>query len=323
MLNDLKFCAGAVAKKDFVPSLLHFRIANGHIYGFNGQLAISTPTDLQVTCVPKAASLIKAMEKVDDNVELVLNLTQTGKLSVKSGRFRVYIECIEDNDIAQIEPSGVMIPLPVGLLHTLNILQPFISVDASRPWSRGILLRGQSAFATNNIVLLEHWLPYVFPSNINIPAEAVKEIIRIGIEPSHVQLDDRSVTFHYPNGAWIRTGLGVTEWPDLAKVLERSCNPKPIPHGYFDALRRLDAFADKSNQFFMRGGTIATHNIEGEGACVDLDDFGGIGSYLIKQMAHLDGVAVWIDFSLYPGPCIFYGNMIRGAIIGQRMSDPI
>ena len=322
MLNDLKFAAGAIARKDFVPSLTHFRIADGRIYGFNGLLAISTPTDLAVSCVPKAASLIKAMEKVDEGTELVLNLTQAGKLSIKAGRFRVYVECIEEKDaIPAVTPAGAMIALPGGLVQVFEKLQPFVSVDASRPWSRGILLRGQSAFATNNIVLIEHWLPYVFPHDVNIPAEAVREIIRIGMEPTHMQIEERAVTFHYASGAWLRTGVGALEWPDLAKVLERPCNTQPVPEGFFDGLRRLDAFADKTNRVYLRGGTLATHMEEGEGACVDLDDFGGTGCYNLKQLVHLENAATEIDLSLYPGPCIFFGGMIRGAIIGQRMVD--
>ena len=322
MLNDLKFAAGAIAKKDFVPSLTHFRIADGRIYGFNGAMAISTPTDLTVSCVPKAASLIKAMEKVEAGVELVLNLTAAGRLGVKAGTFRAYVECLPDDEaVPKIEPAGEIIQLAGGLLPVLEIVQPFISVDASRPWSRGVLLRGQSAFATNNIVLIEHWLPFVFPIDINIPAEAVKEMIRIGLEPTHMQLEERAVTFHYSTGAWLRTGLGAIEWPDLGRVLDRPCDAKMIPPAFFDGARKLDAFADKTNRLYLRGGTLATHEQEGEGAAVDLPDFGGVGCHYLKQMVALEGVAVTIDLSLYPGPCTFYGDMLRGAIVGLRMGD--
>ncbi len=319
MLNDLKFAAGAIAKKDFVPSLTHFRITGGRIYGFNGQLAISTPTDLAVTCVPKAAPLVKAMEKVDPGTELVLNLTATGRLGIKAGAFRAYVECIPDDAaVPQVEPAGEMIPLPPGLLAVLETVQPFVSVDASRPWSRGVLLRGQSAFATNNIVLIEHWLPFVFPRDINVPAEAVKEMIRIGLEPTHMQIEERAVTFHYASGAWLRTALGITEWPDLGKVLDRPCNPIPIPAGFFEGTRKLDAFADKTNRIYFRGGTLSTTETEGEGACYDLEDFGGVGCHYIKQVLALEGVAQTLDFKMFPSPCIWFGNMVRGAIVGIR-----
>lgn len=324
MLNDLKFVAGAIAKKDFVPSLQYFRIDNNRIYAFNGTMAISTPTDLAVTCVPKAAQLIKAIEKLPDDKTVILNLTAANKLSIKSGKFRVYVECIDDDgSLPQVSPQGAMAPLPKGLVDVLEKLYPFVSVDASRPWSRGVLLRGQSAFATNNIVLIEHWLPLAFPSPINLPAEAVRELIRIGVDPTHIQVDEGAVTFHYASGAWLRTQLGSVEWPDLARVLDRPHDAQPVHPEFFDSVRRLSEFADKTNRLFLRGGTLATHADEGVGACVDLDDFGGVGCHYLKPMASLDGVAKSIDFGLYPGPCLFFGELLRGAIVGLRVNEPV
>ena len=322
MLNDLKLVAGAVARKDFAPALTFFRIKNGHIYGFNGSLAISTPTDLAVTAIPKAAVFIKAVEKIPENTNIVLNLTAAGKLSVKAGNFRAYVECLDDETLYPgVEPAGELVPLPGGLLPVLRKIAPFMGIDASRPWARGVLLRGQSAFATNNNVLVEHWLPIVFPSPLILPSDAVKEMIRIDVEPAAIQLEAQAVTFHYPNGAWLRTALAIGEWPDLARVLDRQCSPKPFVDGFFDAVHRLDAFTDKTNRLYLRGGTLATSEHEGDGAAVDLEDFGGVGCYYLAQMARLEDVALQIDFSLYPGPALFFGDMLRGAIIGMRMQE--
>lgn len=317
MLNDLKFVQGAVAKKDFVPALTHFHIEDGHIYGFNGILAISTPTDLAVTATPKAAAFVKAVERIPEGEEVVLNLTDTGRLSVKAGRFRAYVECHEDSaNVVRVRPGGDYVELPPGLLPVLRTIAPFMGIDATRPWAMGALLRGQSAFATNNIVLIEHWLPIVFPSDLIIPAEAIKEMIRIGTEPVGIQVEAAAVTFHYPNGAWLRTQLVIGEWPDLARVLDTPSNPAPVPEDFFTELRRLDAFTGKENKIFLRGGVLATSATEGDGALVELDDFGGVGVHFISQMLKLEDVATSIDFSTWPRPCAFFGDMLRGAIIG-------
>lgn len=324
MLNDLKFVAGAVAKKDFVPALQFFRIKDGSIRSFNGTVAISTPTDLAVTAVPKGASFIKAIENIPDGKEIVLNLTAAGRLSVKSGNFRAYVECLADEGtFPDVSPSGALVPLPNKLLAVLQKVAPFMSVDASRPWSRGVLLRGQSALATNNIVLIEHWIPLAFPVPLIIPADAVKEILRIGLEPSAVQVSDTSITFHYPSGAWLLSSLVAGEWPDLTKILDKPSNAKPFVDGFFDGVNRLDAFTDKTGRLYLNGGTLTTSENESDGAAVDLEDFGGIGCHFLPQLSKLDGVATEIDFSLYPGPCLFFGNDLRGAIIGLRMNDSV
>lgn len=320
MLNDLKFVQGAVARKDYVPALTHFHIADGAIFGFNGILAISTPTDLAVKASPKGAQFVKAVERVPEGTEIVLNLTEAGRLSIKAGPFRAYVECHEDAEqYVRIEPEGDYAEMPPGLLDVLKKLSPFMGEDATRPWARGVLLRGQSGFATNNIVLVEHWLPLVFPDELILPAEAVKELIRVGIDPTGIQLATRSVTFHYPNGSWIRTARIDGEWPDLAKVLNVEHNAAPIPDEFFAAVKRLDAFTTKENHIFLRGGVIATSATEGDGALMELDDFGGVGCHFLAQLIKLDGLVESIDFSAWPRPCLFFGGMLRGAIIGPRL----
>lgn len=319
MLNDLKFVQGAVAKKDYVPALTHFHIGEGRIYGFNGVLAISTPTDLAVTATPKAASFVKAVERIPDDQEVVLNLTETGRLSVKAGRFRAYVECHDDSSgTVKVAPAGELVPLAPGILPVLRVLAPFMGIDASRPWAMGILFKGQSAFATNNIVLVEHWLPMLFPTPMTIPAEAIKEMIRIGTDPTGIQLEERAVTFHYPNGAWLRTALFSTEWPDLSAVLDKPSNAVPFPDGFFDAVTRLDAFTGKENRLYLRPGIVATSPHEGDGALVEIDGLADEGVHFLGMMAKLSGVATSIDLSLWPSPCLFFGDMLRGAIIGMR-----
>lgn len=319
MLNDLKFVQGAVAKKDYVPALTHFHIGDGRIYGFNGVLAISTPTDLAVTATPKAVPFVKAIASVGDDQEVALNLTEAGRLSVKAGNFRAYVECHpDDSGIPRVAPAGELVPLPPGILAVMRVLEPFMGIDASRPWAMGILLKGQSAYATNNIILVEHWLPLVFPSPLTIPAEAVKEMLRIGIDPVGIQLEERAVTFHYPSGAWLRTSLFSTEWPDLARVLDVDHNAAPFPEGFFDGIKRLDAVTGKDNRLYLRGGIVATSPHDDDGALIELNDFNGIGCHFLGQMTRLEGVATTIDFSMWPGPCLFFGGMLRGAIIGLR-----
>lgn len=319
MLNDLKLVQGAIARKDYVPALTHFHIDNGRIYGFNGVLAISTPTDLEVTATPKAVPFVKAVERIPEDTEIVLNLTEAGRLSVKAGRFRVYVDCHEDSaGIVKVEPAGELVPMPPGILPILRTLAPIMGIDASRPWAMGVLFNGQSAFATNNIILVEHWLPIVFPTPMTIPAEAVKEMLRINVDPVAIQVEERAVTFHYPNGAWLRTALASSEWPSLSPILDRDCTPRPIPEGFFDAVNRLDVFAKEGNRLYLRPGIVATSPHDDDGALVEVDDLDSEGIYAVDMMKKLDGVATSIDLSMWPTPCLFFGDLLRGAIVGIK-----
>ena len=317
MLNALRFVQGAVAGKDFVPELCHFRIEGGTIRSYNGMLGMCCPINLDLDITPKATSFLKAIQTCKATTQL--HMTPTGKLSIKSGKFKAMVECIE-TPFPDAQPEGVEFALSGGLQPVLKALAPFIAEDASRPWARGILFRGQSAFATNNICLLEHWLTNLVPMDVNIPRSAVLELIRIGEEPTHMQLTDNSVTFHFSGNRWLRTQTYSTEWPDLSRILDEESNQVNIPTDLFEAVTDLSPFVDDLGRIFFTEGKVSTlQGEEGSGAIVEVEGIPAEGCYHFKQLLLLEKAIKTIDFSTYPAPCLFRGDFIRGAIIGFRV----
>ena len=111
MLEAIKFTRGAIAKKDFVAELTHFHIAKGRITGFNGMMALSAPIELDLDVRPKADTFAKALHACEDTV--TMHVTPTGRLSIKSGRFKALIECFPDEQAAApFTPAGW--PVDVG-----------------------------------------------------------------------------------------------------------------------------------------------------------------------------------------------------------------
>ena len=270
MLKELKFVQGAVAKKDFVPAMTHFRIEKGTVRSFNGNLAICSPIALDLECTPKAETLVKAISNCQE--EVVLSLTAKGRLKVHSGNFNAYIENIDDIT-THPEPSGKIVHTDgAKLLDAFQKIAAFVGNDAARPWTNGILLRDKSAFATNNVCLIEYWLGINIPFVVNIPGTAVKEVIRVGEPPSHLQLDDNSVTFHYEGGRWIRTQLYITQWPDMTKLLDQKCTRTPIDPRLYQALDSLQQFSDDLTRVHLKDGMLRTHlEVESGQAMTNLD----------------------------------------------------
>ena len=315
MLDSLKFVQGAVAKKDFVPELTHFRIQGGRIRGYNGMLGLSCPIALNLDVSPKAAPFIKAIQTCKDTIQL--HVTPTGRLSIKSGKFKALIECTTETSI-EIEPSGAIIERSNGFLKVLKTLFPLIAEDASRPWARGILFRNSSAFATNNVILAEAWLGYNFPVEINIPKAAIAELLRIGEEPEKMQVSEANVTFHFSGNRWLRTQAYTTEWPDLTKILNRESNQVKIQNELWEAVENLTPFTDELGRIFLSNDTISTGEDDSASATVDLLNNGLIGCFHFEQLRLLSKVAKTADFTSYPAPCLFQGDNIRGAIVGMR-----
>jgi DNA polymerase III sliding clamp (beta) subunit (PCNA family) len=316
MLKELKFVMGAVSKKDFIPEMTHFRIEKGHVRSFNGNLAICSPIPLDLVCTPKAEPLVKAIANCEE--EIVLSLTEKGRLRVHSGRFNAYIETI-DKATVHIEPAGEIVQINgTALLDAFQKISRFVGNDASRPWTNGILLRGQSAFATNNVCVIEYWLAIDIPFVINIPNTAIKEIVRVGEPPAYLQLSENSVTFHYEGGRWIRTQLYVSKWPDISRVLDQTSNPVAVDPRLYQALDSLSQFSDDLTRVYLRGGILFTHTEDEVGASFEVDGLGITGLYQIKMLRLLEGVAETADFTRYPEPVLFFGKNLRGAIVGMR-----
>jgi DNA polymerase III sliding clamp (beta) subunit (PCNA family) len=317
MLSALRFVQGAVAGKDFVPELCHFRIEGGTIRAYNGSLGLSSPIALDLDCSPKGIPFLKAIQTCR-NETTQLHMTPAGKLSIKSGKFKAFVEC-SNTPFPDTAIEGLEFALSGGLQPVLKVLAPFIAEDASRPWARGILFRGQSAFATNNICLLEHWLSNPIPKEVNIPRSAVTELIRIGEEPVRMQISDNAVTFHFEGNRWLRTQTYSTEWPDLTRILDQGSNQLPIPPALFEAVADLVPFVDDLGRIFFGDGKVSTERIEGVGASVDVEGILEGGCYHFKQLLLLEKAIKTVDFSTYPSPCLFQGDIVRGAIIGFRV----
>ena len=316
LVEALRFVQGAVAKKDFVAALTHFRIKDRTIVGSNGSMTLSSPIDLDLDIMPKATQFAKAIQTCQDTI--ALHMTAGGRLSIKSGRFKALVDCIPDG-FPESTPEGEHVLIPDGILKALKALNPFIADDASRPWARGILLRGSSAYATNNVVLMEYWLQAPSPVEINIPRSAVMEILRIGVEPISLQVCETSVTFHYPDKQWLKTQLYSTAWPDLGKVFDRPSTQAPIPAGLWDALEDLRPFTNKLNQVHFFDGKVSTSLESDEtGASSEVPGLQARAVFNLDYLLKLKGAAETIDLSAYPKPCMFFGDNVRGAIIGMR-----
>lgn len=315
MLTALKFVKGAVSTKDYVPALTHFHIAGGRIAGYNGKLCLSAPIALDVDCCPKAVPLVRAIEACEETAQL--HLTPSHKLAVRSGKFKAHVDTLPVGEFPDVQPEGVYVAIDDGLLDALRTLYTFIAEDASRPWATGVLLDGDTAIATNNVVMFEMWLGYHFPYRANLPRYAVKEMMRIGEKPTHMMLSDNSATFFYEGDRWLRTQLNSLEWPNVKDMLDGLdlASARPVPDGFFEALETLSSFTDEQNRVFLREGVLTTGE---EGASVDVPGVPAGGVFNLRMLRLLTGVATAIGFDAYPAPVPVLGPKVRGAIAGLR-----
>lgn len=306
---------GAVGKKNLLPHLTHFKIENGEIRSFNGVLALCSPIKLDINAVPNAITFYKAIQNCDENVTITMD--EDGKLAVGSGKRVVYVECV-GGETGHVEPEGDVIQLDdVDIVGTLKKVRPFIGDDASRPWSNGVLFDGKSAFATNNISIIEVWLDVPFPTKCVIPLVAIKEMIRIKDNPTHMQMTADSVTFHYEGDKWLRTSTINDKWPDVRAALNVSDhNATAINPELFEGVEFVKQFGDNINRVYMIDGELSTSVTLRTGATYKIDDCDYNGTFQAAVLNSLEHVATTIDFN--STPCVFFGDKCRGALIGMK-----
>lgn len=315
LLKTLKFVQGAVARKDFVAALTHFRIKDNQIIGYNGKMALGGPIDIDLDVVPKATPLVKAIATCKDTV--AMHLTKGGRLAIKSGKFKAYIDCTEEV-FPEIEPEGQEYEMTGGFMDSVKQIAPYMAEDASRPWAAGMLFRGTSIFATNNIILIEKWVGNPFPVEVNIPRYAVKELLRIKEDPIRIQVCESSITFHFEGDRWLRSQISTLDWPDISRILDVPHGAKSIDPEFFELVEQLLPFTDDQDRVYFKGDSMTTHNEDELGASFEHAGLPTEGVFKAKQLASLNGLATHVDFNNYPSPCPFFGDQLRGAIIGMR-----
>ena len=317
MLEALKFASAAVGKRAFVEGATHFLIKDGMVRATNGVIAMAAPIPLAVECAPEAIPMVKAIANCEDATQLTL--LANGKLNIKSGAFKANIPCT-DKIAAHVDPEGEFYEINgAELITALKAVGPFVGTDASRRFSMSVLIKGGSAYATNNVCIAQYWFGTPFPIDVVLSSEAVEALVKIKEIPVRAQVTKTSITFHYESGCWMRSTLMENGWPlNIDNILNVQSNPQTIDPSLFDALQKVKPFTDKTGRVYIENGTVRTHADETEGASYNMQTDMVHGIYALEMLMLLKDNVETADTSLYPNPCTFFGHNFRGVLIGQR-----
>ena len=117
----------------------------------------------------------------------------------------------------------------------------------------------------------------------------------------------------------MRAQLLATDWPDIRVILNKESKPVAIGEELFTALEVVKPFtSDKINKVYFHNGNVSTHLDAEEGANYYMGEDIGEAVYSIDMLMLLKGIANKIDWSFYPKPCPFFGERVRGVIIGLK-----
>lgn len=260
MLEELERVKGAVSSKDLLPVLTHFHIYDGRIQGGNGFVTIDAPCSLRWNVTVPADRLIAALSAC--KVEPVLSVSPT-RLSVKAGAFSAWVPLLPQDEYPRGEATSGVTHTCSSLRETIKKCYDFIGTDASRPWGRALLLRDGFAWATMNTALIR--VPQPWPCEVEVPVFALDELLRMPDDPDGFAADENSITFFYKDGAWLRSQLFSSHWPDvsgLARLMDVEC--EPLPAGLAEAVSHLLPFVRDPKFPIIKLGASGVCTQEGE-----------------------------------------------------------
>lgn len=317
LFDSLKFVKNGYARTDLIPELTHYTIKNKRVTAFNGMIAFSSPINLDLDLAPAAIHFHKCIEACKDVISITV---VKDKIKIKSGSFTSTVKCIPTDKIPTIIPRGVRYELPRGFVESIEKLLPIIETTNDRVYATGLTFRDQSAIVTNNVIFIEKWIGIDLPA-ITIPRRAIQEICRYGKEIQYILVSEDMIFFFYEDERWIASKLLVVELPNFSAVLDQTSNPKPFPDGFWPALDLLEKFADEIGKVTIKTGEIITgdESTNNDEASVSIPDLVMEDNCLfnVRQLLKLKGLVDTIDLQ-YGRACLFYGEKLRGAIVGYR-----
>lgn len=317
MQDTLKLVRGAVSNIDLIPVLTHFFIDGPRIQGSNGRIVIDAwGPDTGITALVPADRFIKAIGDANTNLTFVLN---ESKLIIKKGRLRVTINTLPIDSFPVTDDfDGEEVKFDKNILRDLKRLVPFISNDASRPWSNSVLVRDGYAYATNNVLLAR--VPFYTDRELIIPSHLVTELLRIDQIPDAIHVTEHAVSVLYDTFR-LRGQQVMGEWPlQLVALVERiaASSPPLLPEGLLQAVEDLKPFFPDPKMPIVEFGQEGVSTQEGI-HCAIVEQAGLPESkYRYESLITMLNVATHADFHAYPDPIPFKGDKIEGLLSGLR-----
>lgn len=318
LLSALEFCS-CVSEKLGAPYETHIGLKNNWAIAFNGIVAAGAPISEDILCHPHNLLLIEALSKCDEN----FSLTQldNGRLSVKSGKFKAIVPCLDPAIMQEASPDPLIAPITNKFKEAVEAVGVIASENAQEIFTASVLMNGATVISTNRVMVMEYWHGLDLPPNVPLPKEFVKALTKQKKNLTGFGFSNSSATFYFEDGCWLRTQLYADKWPDVAPILNRPANLWAIDPQFFKALDAIAPFSEDGNAYFDLN-LIMSH-AENTGASYECAGLPKGVVYSIKQLKiiqpyvkRIDWIATGTSDSSY---ClVFEGDFMRGVIAGRQ-----
>lgn len=319
MLAALKFIEPA-AKDIGQINQTHCMLSGNWVAAFDGLIMLAAKIDTDIVAFPNTKRLIATLSRCDEAVQITQ--LDNNRLGIKSGKFSAFVPCIEGGLIAFTPPDppqGVFNESVVNALKTVGIIA---KENAPRMVQASVLLRANSAVATDGVTAFECWHGLPMPSVV-LPKLFVTELIKIGKKPTMAGCSATTFTVYFEDESFIRTQLYTEPYPDVDRVLNITASPYPLPPELWAALAKLDAMKGDNHTVYFNGAgsKLQTESDDNVGAVYDFEHpIPNAIMFNMDSLRRFEPFAKSVDWACGEGGkmAAFFGENFRGVLM-QRI----
>lgn len=317
LLNKLKFVA-QVQKKDH-DYTSHCVIKNRMIYATDNVFTIGVRIDEDIEACPHTHSLINALSKCGEQVSIAID--KKG-LAIQSGKLNVKIATLNPEMMPPIEPD----PPIQGAIISDVLKEGFATVGVLAKegelllYKATLLLQAYFVTASNGNAAMQYRHGIDLPPDLVIPKKFADLVVK---NPAGLLgfgwTRNRSVTFWFDDGSFIKTQLQRGEWPDVEPILGKGFNPQPLPEGFAEAIAAVVSFGP--NSLIEFGDGVVTSDIDGTNlASYEVEGLPQGRIFNGKLLSAMTPFIESADFNTYDDRVMFYGcgGNMRGALSANK-----
>lgn len=315
LLESLSFLSTITKDEDGVLES-HVLLKNRIAIASNGKLSAGCPIEEDLFAAPNNKLMVEALKKCGHEFAI----TQLDeKLSIKSGKFKATIPCLDPTLIFSPTPDAPQAVIDDRFKAALLSIESVKVDEFERLVTYAFLMNGRSVIATDGKIIIEHWHGIELPVGPPIPKTLIPTITKNTKKLAQFGCSNSSVTFYFEDGSWVKSQLYAGEFPAMDHIINREANPFPVPADFFKGLEAVAPFSPNGNIYFDNG-IMRSHNVDGVGANYEVEGLPKGPIYNAKYLSMIKDIAKQIDF-VVPGPqnsnmLFFFGDSVRGVISG-------
>lgn len=319
LLNALKFLK-PVQKKAGTTQQQYCMITGNWAAASDEVMTIGTKVEEELTVCPQTTQFETALKKTGDDLSIT-QLSETS-LSVVSGAFKALVPCVPFNQLSITAPDEPCADIDDRIKEAFAMLAPLATDGAPNAAYACVMLQSGSAVATNGHVLAEYWHGIDLPPGLLVPKAAVMAIIKAGKPLARFGFSGPSATFWFDDDSFIKTQLYGERFPNYQTVFSKEdLNPWPVPDEFFTAVRSIEAFT-RNGVVYFENGKIASNELENEASTYIIEGLPEGMAFNAKYLLMVEKAFQNVDFDETANKAFFFGENVRGAIMGLTRETP-